>query len=108
MVLLSLTRRFPCLLNAALHSKGGGDGREDGDNNLEDLAPDVGRIVVHSFLLLKVSNWVNLRPLAWRLLVTSPAGEDGRGLVSDAKIQHLFRAMRLIATYCDLLRLSRL
>ena len=26
---------------------------------------------------------------------------------SDAKIRHLFGAVRLIATYCDLLRLSR-
>ena len=47
MVLLSLTRRFPFLLNAALHSKGGGYGCKDGDNNLENFAPD-GIFVVHN------------------------------------------------------------
>ena len=42
---------FPLIAYAGSHPEGGGDGGEYGDQNVQDLAPDV--LVFHEFLSYK-------------------------------------------------------
>ena len=72
--------------HTGLRPKRSGQSREDGDEDVEDFTP--GAVVVECSHSVRWFSGLDIKvnyqdPPVWRLhFVTSPAGEDGRGLYS--------------------------